>query len=106
MALFYVACTRVWSHANRVVSPNDHDLLSLMHTFHNSNLLPTNSCFQSDHPVVNSRYLLHEAAQAHYYGLDPALALRVTPEQPSITLLYSIKGQQRWDTIKCTWSGT
>ncbi|KAG1742005.1 hypothetical protein EDB19DRAFT_1703499 [Suillus lakei] len=30
---------------------------------------------KSDHPVVNSRYLLHEAAQAHYYGLDPALAL-------------------------------
>ncbi|KAG1735265.1 uncharacterized protein EDB91DRAFT_1250481 [Suillus paluster] len=29
----------------------------------------------SDHPVINSRYLLHEAAQAHYYGLDPALAL-------------------------------
>ncbi|KAG2088394.1 uncharacterized protein F5147DRAFT_587693, partial [Suillus discolor] len=30
---------------------------------------------QSDHPVVNSRYLLNETAHAHYYGLDPALAL-------------------------------
>ncbi|KAG1827620.1 uncharacterized protein BJ212DRAFT_1256353 [Suillus subaureus] len=30
---------------------------------------------KSDHPVINSRYLLHEAAQAQYYGLDPALAL-------------------------------
>ncbi|KAG2135195.1 uncharacterized protein EDB93DRAFT_1254338 [Suillus bovinus] len=30
---------------------------------------------KSDHSVINSRYLLHEAAQAHYYGLDSALAL-------------------------------
>jgi imidazolonepropionase-like amidohydrolase len=30
---------------------------------------------QSDHPVLNSRYLLYEAQQAHYYGLSPNLAL-------------------------------
>lgn len=30
---------------------------------------------QSDHPVVNSRYLLHEAAQAHYFGLPTNVAL-------------------------------
>ncbi|KAF8662710.1 hypothetical protein AX16_001152 [Volvariella volvacea WC 439] len=30
---------------------------------------------KSDHPVVNSRYLLYEAQLAHYYGLPPNLAL-------------------------------
>ncbi|CAE6420173.1 unnamed protein product [Rhizoctonia solani] len=30
---------------------------------------------KSDHPVLNSRYLLYEAAQAHYYGLPPGPAL-------------------------------
>lgn len=30
---------------------------------------------QSDHPVINSRYLLHEAAQAHYFGLPTNVAL-------------------------------
>ncbi|KAI0038899.1 carbohydrate esterase family 9 protein [Auriscalpium vulgare] len=30
---------------------------------------------KSDHPVLNSRYLLYEAQQAHYYGLPENLAL-------------------------------
>ncbi|PFH48338.1 hypothetical protein AMATHDRAFT_65765 [Amanita thiersii Skay4041] len=30
---------------------------------------------KSDHPVLNSRHLLFEAQQAHYYGLSSALAL-------------------------------
>lgn len=30
---------------------------------------------KSDHPVLNSRYLMFEAQQAHYYGLPPHLAL-------------------------------
>lgn len=30
---------------------------------------------QSDHSVINSRYLLHEAAQAHYFGLPTNVAL-------------------------------
>ncbi|KAH7339931.1 hypothetical protein B0J17DRAFT_570590 [Rhizoctonia solani] len=35
---------------------------------------------KSDHPVLNSRYLLYEAAQAHYYGLPagPALSSVIT----------------------------
>ncbi|KAG9086281.1 hypothetical protein FRC06_003164, partial [Ceratobasidium sp. 370] len=35
---------------------------------------------KSDHPVLNSRFLLYEAAQAHYYGLPagPALAAVIT----------------------------
>ncbi|KAG1855024.1 hypothetical protein F4604DRAFT_1801268 [Suillus subluteus] len=41
---------------------------------------------KSDHPVVNSRYLLHEAAQAHYYGLDPALALLSVTYTPAIAM--------------------
>jgi imidazolonepropionase-like amidohydrolase len=30
---------------------------------------------QSDHPAIVSRYLIHEAAQAHYWGLDENIAL-------------------------------
>ncbi|EPQ59082.1 hypothetical protein GLOTRDRAFT_113888 [Gloeophyllum trabeum ATCC 11539] len=30
---------------------------------------------KTDHPVINERYLLNEAQQAHYYGLSPHLAL-------------------------------
>ncbi|CAA7271147.1 unnamed protein product [Cyclocybe aegerita] len=30
---------------------------------------------KSDHPVLNSRYLIFEAQQAHYHGLSPELAL-------------------------------
>ncbi|KIK32334.1 hypothetical protein CY34DRAFT_101749, partial [Suillus luteus UH-Slu-Lm8-n1] len=41
---------------------------------------------KSDHPVVNSRYLLHEAAQAHYYGLDPALALLSVTYTPATAM--------------------
>lgn len=42
-------------------------------------------CFtvQSDHPVVNSRYLLNEAAMAHHYGLDAALALASVTSAPA-----------------------
>ncbi|KAK7470199.1 hypothetical protein VKT23_001637 [Stygiomarasmius scandens] len=41
-----------------------------------------NVVMKSDHPVLNSRYLLHEAQQAHYFGLEEELALKsvtVTP---------------------------
>ena len=31
--------------------------------------------FKSDHPVLNSRYLVFEAAQGHYYGLNSSAAL-------------------------------
>jgi hypothetical protein len=41
---------------------------------------------QSDHPVVNSRYLLNEAAMAHFYGLDPALALASVTSTPADAL--------------------
>ncbi|KAI0690099.1 hypothetical protein BC835DRAFT_1281669 [Cytidiella melzeri] len=30
---------------------------------------------KSDHPAIVSRYLIHEAAQAHYWGLDENIAL-------------------------------
>ncbi|OAX33578.1 hypothetical protein K503DRAFT_700202 [Rhizopogon vinicolor AM-OR11-026] len=45
-----------------------------------------NVVIKSDHPVVNSRYLLHEAAQAHYYGLDPALALLSVTYTPAMAM--------------------
>ncbi|KAH8826842.1 carbohydrate esterase family 9 protein [Flagelloscypha sp. PMI_526] len=38
---------------------------------------------KSDHPVLNSRYLLHEAQLAHYYGLDPALAIASVTSTPA-----------------------
>ncbi|KXN85953.1 hypothetical protein AN958_10661 [Leucoagaricus sp. SymC.cos] len=37
----------------------------------------------SDHPVLNSRYLLFEAQQAHYYGLSTELALASVTTTPA-----------------------
>ncbi|KAG5635819.1 hypothetical protein H0H81_010006 [Sphagnurus paluster] len=39
---------------------------------------------KSDHPVLNSRYLLYEAQQAHYYGLPENLALASVTSTPAI----------------------
>ena len=38
---------------------------------------------QSDHPVLNSRYLLYEAQQAHFYGLPANLALAAVTTKPA-----------------------
>ena len=38
---------------------------------------------QSDHPVLNSRYLVYEAQQAHYYGLPHNLALAAVTSTPA-----------------------
>ncbi|TDL29918.1 hypothetical protein BD410DRAFT_823894 [Rickenella mellea] len=38
---------------------------------------------KSDHPVINSRYLLHEAQQAHYFGLAENLALASVTSTPA-----------------------
>ncbi|KAF9227423.1 carbohydrate esterase family 9 protein [Gyrodon lividus] len=38
---------------------------------------------KSDHPVLNSRYLLYEAQQAHYYGLSANLALSAVTSTPA-----------------------
>ncbi|KAH7888764.1 composite domain of metallo-dependent hydrolase [Phlebopus sp. FC_14] len=38
---------------------------------------------KSDHPVLNSRYLLYEAQQAHYYGLPPNQALSAVTSTPA-----------------------
>ena len=38
---------------------------------------------QSDHPVLNSRYLVYEAQQAHYYGLPHNLALASVTSTPA-----------------------
>ncbi|EIW82933.1 composite domain of metallo-dependent hydrolase [Coniophora puteana RWD-64-598 SS2] len=38
---------------------------------------------KSDHPVLNSRYLLYEAQQAHYYGLPANLALASVISTPA-----------------------
>ena len=37
-------------------------------------------------PVLNSRYLLYEAQQAHYYGLSSNLALAAVTSTPAETL--------------------
>ena len=36
-----------------------------------------------NNPVVNSRYLMFEAQQAHYYGLSPTLALASVTSTPA-----------------------
>ncbi|KAH8080279.1 carbohydrate esterase family 9 protein [Cristinia sonorae] len=41
---------------------------------------------KSDHPVLDSRYLLYEAQQAHYYGLPSNLALASVTTVPAETL--------------------
>jgi imidazolonepropionase-like amidohydrolase len=38
---------------------------------------------KSDHPVLNSRYLLYEAQQAHYFGLPSHLALASVTSTPA-----------------------
>ncbi|VDB85240.1 unnamed protein product [Peniophora sp. CBMAI 1063] len=38
---------------------------------------------KSDHPVLNSRYLLYEAQQAHFYGLPANLALAAVTTKPA-----------------------
>jgi imidazolonepropionase-like amidohydrolase len=43
---------------------------------------------KSDHPVMNSRYLLYEAQQAHYYGLPHNLALASVTSTPATVLGY------------------
>ena len=53
----------------------------IFHCFLNCILPPL--IFQSDHPVLNSRYLLYEAQQAHYYGLPQHLALSSVTANPA-----------------------
>ncbi|KAF6761228.1 hypothetical protein DFP72DRAFT_959128 [Ephemerocybe angulata] len=43
---------------------------------------------KSDHPVLNSRFLLNEAQQAHYYGLPTNLALASVISTPATILGY------------------
>lgn len=38
---------------------------------------------QSNHPVINSRYLIYEAQQAYYFGLAPHLALASVTSTPA-----------------------
>ena len=44
------------------------------------------TCSQSDHPVLNSRFLLFEAQQAYYYGLSANLALSAVTSTPAKVL--------------------
>ena len=46
----------------------------------------TLNLLQSDHPGIVSRWLLHEAQQAHYYGLPEAVALSSVISTPAQTL--------------------
>ena len=38
---------------------------------------------QSDHPIMNSRYLAYEAQQAHYFGFPHNLALASVTSTPA-----------------------
>ncbi|KAF7334286.1 Carbohydrate esterase family 9 protein [Mycena sanguinolenta] len=46
-------------------------------------ILADNGLDVSDHPVVNSRHLIYEAQQAHYFGLAPNLALASVTSTPA-----------------------
>ncbi|KAJ7494939.1 hypothetical protein FB451DRAFT_1163676 [Mycena latifolia] len=41
---------------------------------------------KSDHPVLNSRYLMYEAQQAHYHSLNPGLAIASVTSTPANAL--------------------
>ncbi|KAJ6537943.1 hypothetical protein B0H19DRAFT_1181333 [Mycena capillaripes] len=41
---------------------------------------------KSDHPVLNSRYLMYEAQQAHYHSFNPALAIASVTSTPAKAL--------------------
>ncbi|KAI0266867.1 carbohydrate esterase family 9 protein [Gloeopeniophorella convolvens] len=61
---------------------------------------------KSDHPVSNSRYLLHEAQQAYYYGLPEHLALGSVTTQPAhaVALDYRIGYiKEGWDADLVLW---
>ncbi|KAF7428612.1 hypothetical protein PC9H_007839 [Pleurotus ostreatus] len=45
-----------------------------------------NVVMKSDHPVLDSRYLVYEAQQAHYYGLPRNLALASVTTTPATTM--------------------
>ncbi|KAK0457772.1 uncharacterized protein EV420DRAFT_1271277 [Desarmillaria tabescens] len=45
-----------------------------------------NVVMKSDHPILSSRYLLHEAQQAHYYGLGDNLALSSVTTTPATVM--------------------
>ncbi|THG99926.1 hypothetical protein EW026_g2506 [Hermanssonia centrifuga] len=55
--------------APRVLADNDIDVI-----------------MKSDHPAIVSRYLIHEAAQAHYYGLADNIALASVISTPARVL--------------------
>lgn len=44
------------------------------------------TCSKSDHPVLNSRHLVYEAQQAHYYGLPDDLALAAVTSTPAMVM--------------------
>lgn len=44
----------------------------------------THISLKSDHPVLDSRHLIYEVQQAHYYGLQPNLALASVFTAPAI----------------------
>ncbi|KAH9176442.1 carbohydrate esterase family 9 protein [Lactarius sanguifluus] len=65
-----------------------------------------NVVVKSDHPVLNSRYLLYEAQQVHYYGLPANLALAAATTLPAQVLgLEHRIGylKQGWDADLVVW---
>ncbi|KAI0305776.1 carbohydrate esterase family 9 protein [Multifurca ochricompacta] len=61
---------------------------------------------KSDHPVSNSRYLLFDAQQAHYYGLPENLALGAVTTQPAqvVGLGHRIGHiKEGWDADLVVW---
>ena len=51
-----------------------------------SSVVTYSVCLQSDHPVLDSRFLMYEAQQAFYYGLPHHLALASVTSNPARVL--------------------
>ncbi|KAH9176445.1 carbohydrate esterase family 9 protein [Lactarius sanguifluus] len=77
---------------------------SLLHVFWPENGIKV--VLKSDHPVSNSRFLLFDAQQAHYYGLPENLALGAVTTQPAqvVGLDYRIGYiREGWDADLVIW---
>ncbi|EGO25467.1 hypothetical protein SERLADRAFT_437208 [Serpula lacrymans var. lacrymans S7.9] len=61
---------------------------------------------KSDHPVLNSRYLLYEAQQAHFYGMPTNLALASVISTPARLLGLDHRvgyAKEGWDADVVVW---
>jgi hypothetical protein len=72
--------------APRILADNGIKVVMKVRRTSNDPKLIVNLPFKSDHPVLNSRHLVYEAQQAHYYGLPDNLALAAVTSTPATVM--------------------